>query len=255
MKAYKYKKTLIFSIVSFLTIALFVHAFFDTFGETQLEFDIHQDQKLILFSDYSEPPQFAIWLENPATGQLKTVFVTRSSAQGEWVGKTECPGSLPLWFEVFKKEYQVNSLPGRDKLLPIAITGATPQDEHFKVCAEVPFDSEWICWMEVNLAGDFNEHFDSSGDNPNATLDDSGQASIVYKARFKSKKGAVIKPEIVGYVDITKDFDNMIQPLEGISTAKDIFKDITIRVIRPKPALFKWSYKYRKPVNNLEDVK
>lgn len=225
---------------------LFGNAYIKTLGRTQLEFDIHQDQELILFSAYAEPPQFAIWLENPDTGQLKTVFVTYRSAQGDWVDKAECPGSLPLWFEVFKRENQVDSLPGIDKSAPMAITGATPQAEHFKIRVEVPSGSEWICWLEVNLAGDYNEYFDSLSGNPNAIMDESGQASIVYKATVFSREDEVFYPEIVGCVDATKDFKDMIQPLEGVTTAKDIFKEVSIKVIKPKPSLFGWSYKYRK---------
>ncbi len=192
MEILKNKRVFVVSLIVLIVMAvLFVQAVVKTFGRTQLEFDIEQNQELILFSNYAEPPQFAIWLENAETGQLKTVFVTYRSAQGDWVGKVECPGSLPLWFEVFKREYMVDTLPGRSKAVPIAITGATPKADHFKVCVEVPPGSEWICWIEVNLAGDFNEHFDSLSGNPNAVKDDSGQASIIYKAKIEGKNGLI----------------------------------------------------------------
>jgi hypothetical protein len=245
MKIFKTKKRIITVSIILAAIAiLFGQAFIKVFGRTQLEFDIQQNQELILFSDYAEPPQFAIWLENPETKQLKTIFATHRSAQGDWDGKVECPGSLPLWFEVFKREYQVNNLPGTKKSIPIAITGATPQVGHFKIRAEVPSGSKWICWIEVNLAGDYNEYFNNISGNPIALIDESGQPSIVYKAVIISQKGSEIEPEIVGCVDITKDFTEMIQPLDDVTTAKDIFKEIKIKVIKPKPSLFKWSYKY-----------
>jgi len=241
----------LFFVILFILFTLAIlssRAVLGTLGRTQLEFDIHQNQELILFSTYAEPPQFAIWLENPKTGQRKTLFVTHRSAKGEWDGKTECPGSLPLWFEVFKREYQVSSLPDSNHIAPVAVTGATPQADHFKIRAEVPVGSEWICWIEVNLAGDYNLHYDSMGDNPLAIIDETGQPSIVYKMHVVSNEGAVLKPEIVGWVDMTNSFEEMIQPMdENITTAKDIFVDIKISVIRPKPSLFSWSYKHRKP--------
>lgn len=240
------KRLLMLLLTIFLLIgSMFAHAYIRTFGRVQLEFDIQQDKELILFSDYAEPPQFAIWLEDPDTGRFQTVFVTHRSAQGQWDGKSECPGSLPLWFEIFKREFSTDTLPGISKTAPIAITGATPQAEHFKIRAEVPAGSNWICWIEVNLAGDYNEHFNTASGNPNAIIDESGQSSIVYKVQISCIEGTVLTPQIAGYINITKDYDQMIQPLEGITTAKDIFKSIKIKVIRPNAYLFNWTNKHK----------
>jgi len=254
MKMREHKWLGLFLIVLASVAAIVGNTLLKTRGRTLLEFDIQQDRELILLSQYAEPPQFAIWLENPETGELKTVFVTYRSAQGDWEGKVECPGSLPLWFEVFKREYQVARLPGmRETVVPDGITGATPQAGHFKVRVEVPPGSEWICWIEVNLAGDFNQYFDGMSGNANAIVDDSGQPSIIYRAKITSENGAVILPEIAGQVDITEDFEQMIQPIDGITTAAKIFKEIKARVVRPKPVLFKWSDKYKEPLKNLEE--
>lgn len=244
MKIVKNKKWLaVWVMILVAVLVLLGQAVLKTFGRTQLEFDIRQDQELILFSVYAEPPQFAIWLENPETGQLKTVFVTYRSAQGDWEGKADCPGSLPLWFEVFKREYQVNHLPGRGKSAPIAITGATPQAEHFKIRAEVPPGSEWICWIEVNLAGDFNEQFDSVSGNPIAMLDESGQPAIIYRAKILSQVGQEVTPELFGMSIFGAQLEETIRPVtEKVTTARDIFSNIKIRVVRPKPFIFKWKY-------------
>ena len=64
------------AVVAFIVIAR-------TWGRTVLQIDIHQDKKMIHLSNFAEPPQFAIWLENKASGESKTVFVTHRVAAGD----------------------------------------------------------------------------------------------------------------------------------------------------------------------------
>ena len=73
-----------------------------TWGRTVIQVDIHQDKKIIHLSNFAEPPQFAIWLENPVTKELKTVFVTHRVAKGDWEGKASVPVALPLWYQLFR---------------------------------------------------------------------------------------------------------------------------------------------------------
>ena len=73
-----------------------------TWGRTVIQVDIHQDKKIIHLSNFAEPPQFAIWLENPATKELKTVFVTHRVAKDDWEGKANVPVALPLWYQLFR---------------------------------------------------------------------------------------------------------------------------------------------------------
>jgi hypothetical protein len=51
-----------------------------TWGRTLIQVDIHQNKDLIYLSTFAEPPQFAIWLENPVTKELKSFFVTHRVA-------------------------------------------------------------------------------------------------------------------------------------------------------------------------------
>ncbi|MBK9389334.1 MAG: hypothetical protein IPN68_03760 [Bacteroidetes bacterium] len=80
------------------------YVIFRTWGRTVIQIDIHQDKKIIHLSNFAEPPQFAIWLENTSTKELKTVFVTHRVAKGDWEGKANVPVALPQWFMLFKSK-------------------------------------------------------------------------------------------------------------------------------------------------------
>src|SRR5512133_2374658 len=155
----KYKRLAIILFISGFAIIIVIAAIVigRTWGRTVVEFDIHQNKDLIYLSTFSEPPQFAIWIENAKTHENKTVFVTHRVAIGDWEGKANVPVALPLWFKTFRGPSSAYHSGGSDKESDLAITGATPKEDFFTVRAEVKPGSEWICWIEMNLAGDFND--------------------------------------------------------------------------------------------------
>lgn len=203
-------------------------------GRTLIEFDIHQDMDLISTTSFSEPPEFAIWLEEPVSGKLKTIFVTYRSATGDLVGKAECPGCLPLWFAVYERETNTTGLPTPDSPAPEAVTVATPLTEDFQLRYEVEPGSKWILWMEMNLAGDFNKRYQEYNEQDETIdWDFSGQPALVYRCEITAIPGKKYVPELYGQVDMNKPFEEMIQPVsDGLTTAKDVFKSIEIRVIQ-----------------------
>lgn len=204
-------------------------------GPVLIEFDIRQDMELPLLTPFSEPAQFAIWLQEPVSGRLQTVFVTYRSANGDWVGASERPSALPCWFEVFRQETNSTGLPTLDSPAPVAITGATPQDEHFKTSVEVRPGSRWICWIEVNLAGDFNSRYrEYNEEEKTVDWDFSGQPALVYRGEIKAVPGERIVPELYGQSVPNSPDGKTIQPVsDDITSARDIFRAIEIRVVRP----------------------
>ncbi len=198
-----------------------------------IEFDIHQDMDLIRSSFFGGPPQFAIWLQEPVSGRLQTVFVTHRSGTGDWEGKEECPVALPRWFEVFGEETGSTDLPTFERPAVDAVTGATPKVEEFETSVKVPFGSKWICWIEMNQSGDFNETY------RNPEIEDkvvdvhfSGQPPLVYRGEITAIPGEKMTPKLYGESILDEASGVTIQPVsKGITTAKDIFKSIEIRVI------------------------
>ena len=233
------RKILIYSLPVVLLLATIVlYAYRGTWGKTDIEFRIHINEKLVLESAFGESPTFAIWLEDPSIGSQQTVFVTRRAAVGDWEGKAEVPSALPQWFEVYKIENETQDLPNFEKPIPLAVTGATPKPGYFITKARVDPGSKWICWIEVNLSGDYNEDYPEY--NEVTMIEDSygtGQPALLYKAEFEAEEGAVFTPDIFGMCVPDSPDGKLIQPLKGITTATDIFDDINIAIVSPNPKI------------------
>ena len=233
------KKLLILLSGGFLLIVLIAgFVIIRTWGRTVLQIDIHQNKKIIYLSNFAEPPQFAIWLENPATKELKTVFVTHRVAKGDWEGKANVPVALPQWFRLFKINSNTGEKTGNQGKSDLAVSGATPKADYFSIRVEVPPGSEWICWIEMNLAGDFNDAFPEI-DIETLREDEfsNGQPALIFRAELKAIEDMKYRPEIVSQSVWKKGIVSVEPVSEGITTAKKVFDDIQISVIKPKPKL------------------
>lgn len=200
----------------------------DRSASVRLAFTMMQDHDLIDLSDYGEPPQFAIWLENPATEEVRTVFVTYRTATGDFEGRVSCPLSLPLWIGIFRVEFNKTGFPRPWEPVADAITGATPKTKRIRVTAEVPAGSEWNYYIEMNLAGDFNDHYPSRIDNYGPDKYGNGQPSLIFKGSIVANIGQSSTPVIAGRTDQIY-FTTEINPdLQGIDSARNVFYDILI---------------------------
>ena len=229
---------IIISILIVLIIigALIIFAYSKTWGKTDIEIKIHINEKLVQESAFGESPTFAIWLENAKTHEIKTVFVTRRAAEKDWEGKAEIPVALPAWFHINSEKKAVEKSEGNPD--QIVISGATPKPGYFVTSVSVEQNSEWILWIEVNLAGDFNDHFMEFNKELNITDEFStGQPALIYKAKISATTGTTVVPEIVGISMPGSTLDSIIKPVKGITTATDVFDEISLRVVKTKPRI------------------
>ena len=229
---------ILFSGGLFIVIVIACILIIRTRGRTLIQLDIHQNKKLIHLSNFAEPPQFAIWLENPVKKELRTVFVTHRVAIGDWEGKANVPVALPQWFRLFKKNKKTGESAESKNNSYMAITGATPKDDYFSIRIEVEPGSEWICWIEMNLAGDFNDAFPEI-DLKTLREDEfsNGQPALIFSADIKAVEGMVFVPQITAQSAWEKGIVTVAPVSDGITTAKNVFDKIRISVIRPKPKL------------------
>lgn len=235
MKINKAKKKLLIALLLGLFIAgcLVFYAYARTWGKTDLDVKIHINEQLILQSVYGESPTFAIWIENPETKETRTIFVTKRAGLDDWEGKTDVPSALPKWDGISKQEKQANNGDmGID-----AVSGATPKPGYFTTRVRVKPGSKWICWIEMNLSGDYNEFYPAYDEVSKKTDDyGTGQPALVYKGYIEAEKGNTVIPDVVG-MGVLNEQGKIIQPLDGITTALDVFDEITISAVRPKPKI------------------
>lgn len=220
---------------------IIIYAYSKTWGKSDIEIRIHINEQLVHESAFGESPTFAIWLEEPNTHKTKTVFVTRRAAERDWEGKAEVPVALPAWFYINRLEELQNVKTVDMESKEIIVTGATPKPGYFVKRASVKPESDWILWIEVNLAGDFNENYKEFNEELNIADEYlTGQPAIIYKTKFTTNIGTTIIPEISGMTMPDSTLEKIIRPLEGITTASDIFDEISLSVVKTKPKILNW---------------
>jgi len=196
-----------------------------------LLFTIDQERDVYDQSDYGEPPQFAVWLEDRKTGSVKTVFVTYRTGNGDFEGKTECPVSLPAWIGAFRKETGRDDLPTVRKPAPDAVTGATPKTPEFTVKTIVVPGSEWNYYVEVNVSGDYTDVFPSIKYYGDLDTQGNGQPSIIYKGEITATPGNRSVPQLIGRTEQLYLSTEINPDLEGIKNAREVFSRIAVSCI------------------------
>lgn len=238
------KRNVLIILTAFLLIAgsAIFYAYARTWNKTDIEFNLHINKQIVYRSTYGESPTFAIWIEDPKSGLIQTIYVTSRAAMGEWEGKVDVPVALPKWFEIDKTEQDRKSKMDNEVPDRLAITGATPQPGYFSTRVRVHPGSEWICWIEVNLAGDYNDTY-MEYDPEAMTYDEwgTGQPALLYRAEITAEEGNMVVPDIAGMLIIDPEKGVELRPLEGITTAKEIFSEISIQVVKPKPRIIEKS--------------
>ena len=236
MRKYLNKKSLFILAIASMVVAGAIagYVILRTKNRVQVEFNIHINKEAIYLSTYSEPPQFAIWLENPQSGKCQQVFVTYRVSRGDWEGKSDVPVALPRWKAIFRDGGAQKERSDDE----IAISGATPKDEYFRVRAEVYPGSEWICWIEMNLAGDYNEFYPQFN---RVTLEEDefacGQPALLYKAEIKADAGLSFTPTVAS-MSLWEEGKNLLASIdETITTATNVFDEISVVIIKPKPII------------------
>ncbi|MFC4871042.1 hypothetical protein [Negadavirga shengliensis] len=199
-----------------------------------LVFSIEQNKEIYNQSIYGEPPQLGIWLEEPMSGKVKTVYVTYRTGNGDFEGKSEVPVALPAWIGAYRKETGNNGLPTPGNPLEMSLTGATQKTVHINKEVSVPLGSKWLYYVEVNVAGDYNPAFPAYREDGTPDPDGNGQPSIVYRGEITAEQGVVSHPKLIGRTEQMYLSTAIISDLEGIGNARQLLNRIEVSCISSK---------------------
>ena len=225
-------KSIVLSAVVFM-ILLGLSSCADTDGRrgagepVVLNFSFTVDEEICRQNKYKRTPQFAIWVENAKTGEIRTVCVTAKTASGKWGGKTTRPVSLPYWVSRWNIETGSRGDPRADQPAADAVTCPTPQAE-FEYTIALPRGGRWRCFIEVNVSGDHNEHFPEKTADGRRDMHSNGQPSIIYSAEISALGGKTAQPVLLGRTDQFDATKDLSKDLSQITTAAQLLCDITI---------------------------
>lgn len=197
---------------------------FDPEKSDLIEISFEVDKETYLLTDYGEPPQIAVWLEDADSKFYKTIWVTRRSGKNDWQGKVECPVSLPYWNLRRAGEED----PGFWEKVVDAISGATVAEGKIKRSIRVPKNKKWKSFIEVNVSGDYNKYFQYWSDNDIPDTEGNGQPSIIYTAEIGTDTLSVVLPKLTGRTNQLAADDSLYTDIEKITTARKLVKEIKV---------------------------
>lgn len=178
------------------------------------------DRKAYHYTNFGEPPQIAIWLENQERTKYIPVWITHRSAYNDWKGKIECPVALPYWDQ--------RKLTGSGKFEVDSYSGATPLNDSLIVPFTKNLKGRWFYFIEVNTSADYNKTFSYWSENNYPDSEANGQPSLIYRGEIDFDNKSTQPAVLVGRTVQFGTPDSLITDLEGITTANDLIKEISI---------------------------
>lgn len=214
-----------FALIFFYSVSGYCQ---DNDEKVRLVFNIHQERDIYDQSTYGEPPQFAIWIEDSVHHTVKTIFVTHKTGTGDFEGKVECPVSLPVWIGAFREETGRDDFPIPWESVADGLSGATPKMEDIQISVDVNLGIDWLYYIEMNVAGDYNRSFPYISSQKLIDNHGNGQPSIIYKGKINSTIGEKSEPKLIGRSD-QHYFTTKTNPnLEGMNMAQKVFSIIKV---------------------------
>ena len=185
--------------------------------------DLYQKPAFFLPKAY---PSFAIWLEDKASGDLQTIYITGKAGRNEWIAAKERPESVPVWSGLLRPRS------ASAKLDVDAVTGATPSGKSTVIYW--PVSAAWKnrqvhMFIEANISFDYNEYYTSEEGTPGYS-GVNGQPSVIWRAEIMlaDQEQLDLKTNIIGHGHVS-GADHLIDPdMSRITTAADIFRYIGI---------------------------
>ncbi len=193
---------------------------------SEVRFYLFLNRDEYIMTNWAEPPQFAIWLENDLTGEIRTVWVTQDTATDTWDGRVGCPVALPYWVSRYGIERGDGIGPTNWNPVPDALTGPTPAHAH-ECVARIEEGEQWSYYVEVNVSGDFSETFPQYFGFEEDRFGN-GQPSIVYRGEIDLGTGVVTEAKLIGRTEQEWSVSELNSDLSGLSSARNLITRIQV---------------------------
>ena len=191
-------------------------------------------------------PTFALWLESAGGKFVQELYVTQSLATGiynnadagdkRWKrekGEARRPSTLPYFLH--KRDIQAPDgtyLPTPEQPIPDAYTGATPrQSDVMTIVLDRQLYGKYRIVFEINQPWDFNRVWYNNRYPNNTDYLLSGQPSLVYMVEIDTnilQEEYTLNP--IGHGHPYGKTGTLFTDISGITTAKNIFKSIKVKV-------------------------
>ncbi|NCC72473.1 MAG: hypothetical protein EOM06_03670 [Sphingobacteriia bacterium] len=191
-------------------------------------------------------PMMSVWTEDTAGNYIQTLYVNESVAkgffhyadnsEGKWMpGPMIRPSALPVWaFKRGIRSVDGHYMPTQDQPIPDAFTSATPQaDFILQTKTDKPVTGKFKILFEVNQSWDWNGFWTNDKFPDDEDYSSSAQPSVIYCAEIDPRiSDSVYRMKPVGHGHPSGSNGNLNRDLSTITTALDIYREITVKIIR-----------------------
>lgn len=189
-------------------------------------------------------PSFAVWVETMQEEYIQTLFVSQYVASGifgygqdgnQWKrepGKAYRPASLPYWaHKRNQKNEKGGYIPTKENPVPDAYSGATPP-KNFVLYTQTdkPLPQKFRLLVEVNQPWDWNKYWTNNKYPDDADYKTSCQPALVYAVSVSLDTERTLHLNPIGHSHYAGKNGKLYTNLSTITTAFDIFKQISVRV-------------------------
>ena len=193
--------------------------------EIKLTYNVDVYEKPSFFFPKSYP-SYAIWIEEPNSGKIRTMYVTAKAGQNKWILADSRPESLPVWYGVQKKESA-----GYSSKVD-AVSGATQSGETAVIYWPLPLEllnKQVEIYLEANNSFDYNAYY-SKNETAAGYSGANGQPSLVWKATLFLTDTDIegVEPDIIGHGHALGEDHNLYPDVSRITSARETFQYIGI---------------------------
>ncbi len=194
------------------------------------------DFPLFLGIKLKNPPQIAIWAEDPSGNYLSTLYVTKKAATQSWIssGGNRRKEALPVWCHMRNVQYEDGLyLPTKKRPLTDGISGATPKATFNLKVSSLNGLKKFVIKIEINHSTDFNDFYPESAQEGTSNYSGgkmgSGQPALVYSANVDLTSDAKeFRAELAGHSSPDGSNGNLYPDTSTLTTALHIVKQIVI---------------------------